>query len=75
MERSWFVPDLFVGFKRCDTLKIFVGVRYNFRAGFSMGAENCYIEKRSRNLASPEYICLDVTSSVISVVVVLLLKL
>ena len=40
-----------------------------------MGVENFYIEKGSAESASPESICLDVKSSVISVVVVLLWKL
>ena len=44
---------------------IFVGVRYSFGAGFSMGVENFYIEKGSAESASPESICLDVKSSVI----------
>ena len=42
-----------------DTLMIFVGVRYSFRAGFSMGVENFYIEKGSAESTSPESICLD----------------
>ena len=44
---------------------IFVGVRYSFRARFSMGVENFYIEKNLAELASLESICLDVKSSVI----------
>ena len=44
---------------------IFVGVRNSFRAGFSMGVENFYIENGSAESASPESICLDVKSSVI----------
>ena len=47
------------------TLMMFVGVRYGFRAGFSMGLENFYIEKGSAELASPESIRLDVKSSII----------
>ena len=43
---------------------IFVGVRYRFRAGFSMGIENSYIKKGSAESASPKSICLDVKSSV-----------
>ena len=46
-------------------LMIFVCVRYSFRAGFSMGVENYYIEKGSSESASPDSICLDVKSSVI----------
>ena len=41
---------------------IFVGVRYSFGAGFSMGVENFDIEKGLAELASPESICLDVKS-------------
>ena len=44
---------------------IFVGVRYSFGAGFSIGVENFYIEKGSAESASLESICLDVKSSVI----------
>ena len=44
---------------------IFVGVRYSFGAGFSIGVENFYIEKGSAESASPDSICLDVKSSVI----------
>ena len=42
---------------------IFVGVRYNFGAGFSMGAENFYIKKFSADSATPASICADVKSS------------
>ena len=45
------------------TLMMFVSVRYGFRAGFSLGVENYYIEKRSAESASPESIRLDVKSS------------
>ena len=44
---------------------IFVGVRYTFSAGFSMRFKKLYIKKGSAESASPEYICLDVKSSVI----------
>ena len=44
---------------------IFVGNRYSFRAGFSMGVVKFYVEKSSAESASPEFICLDVKSSVI----------
>ena len=44
---------------------ILVGVRYSFRAGFSMGVENFYIEKGSAESASLASICLDVKSSFI----------
>ena len=44
---------------------IFVGIRYSFRAGFSMGVENFYIQKGSAESASQDSICLDVMSSVI----------
>ena len=47
------------------TLMMFVGVRYSFRAGFSMWGENFYVEKGSTESASQESICLDVKSSVI----------
>ena len=47
------------------TFLIILGVRYSFRAGFSMGVENFYIEKGSAEAASPESIYLDVKSSVI----------
>ena len=47
------------------TLMMFVGVRYSFGAGFSMGVKNFYIERGSAESASPEFICLDVNSSVI----------
>ena len=40
---------------------IFVGVRFSFGAGFSMGVENFYIEKSSTESASQEYIRLDVS--------------
>ena len=36
---------------------IFASVRYSFRAVFSMGVENFYIEKGSTESASPESIC------------------
>ena len=44
---------------------IFVGIRYSYRAGFSTGDENFYIEKGLAESASPESICIDVKSSVI----------
>ena len=44
---------------------IFVGDRYSFGAGFSMGVVKFYIEKGSAESASPESICLDFKSSVI----------
>ena len=44
------------------TLMIILGVRYSFRARFSMGVENFYIEKGSAESASPDSICLDVGS-------------
>ena len=44
---------------------IFVGSRYSFRAGFSMGVGKFYFEKGSAESNSPEFICLDVKSSVI----------
>ena len=44
---------------------IFVGARYSFRAGFSLGVENVYIEKGSAESTSAESMCLDVRSSVI----------
>ena len=44
---------------------IFVGVRYCFRAGFSMVVESFYNEKGSAESASPESICIDLKSSLI----------
>ena len=51
---------------------IFVGVRYSFRAGFSMGVENFYIEKCSAELAPQGPFDLMSSRASYSVLVVLL---
>ena len=58
-------PDFLGGILLFLLYRDICGVRYSFKAGFSMGVEKFNIEKVSAESASPESICLDVKSSVI----------